>query len=237
MALIKSEIWDIAKKNFGILLIGALFLIFYFNGCGNGGKGGTTTRDTTTLVQQVLQPIVVNSPYTPQQDGKTVYVSIPQSAQGVIPASTMEGLIAQVKDLSIRIEALGNEYYATKHYQDSITLKDTAGTRVGVVNLKQTVSENTLQSTQPSYQLYFPKTTTVITNTIYPKAKNQVYIGGIFSSTFQVPTVQGGVGLLLKNKKDNIFGAGFIHNFSNSSSGAQVSYYQKIQLKKPRGLP
>src|SRR6187402_1314303 len=224
MALIKSEIWDIAKKNFGILLIGALFLIFYFNGCGNGGRGGTNTRDTTTLVQQVLQPIVVNSQYTQQQDGKTQYVTLPGSAQGVIPASKMEALIAQVKDLSVRIEALGKEYYATKHYQDSITLKDTAGTRVGVVNLKQTVSENTLQSTQPSYQLYFPKTTTTITNTIYPKAKNQVYVGGIFSNTFNVPDVQGGIGLLLKNKKDNIFGAGFNYNFTHSVMGAQVSY-------------
>lgn len=228
----KTEIWDIAKRNFGILLIGTLFLIFYFGGCGGrNARGGINTSDTVTTTTQVLQPIVVNPPYTPQQQGSTVYVPIPQSAQGVVPASTMEGLIAQVKDLSARIEELGKQYYATKHYQDSIQLRDTAGTRVGVVNLKQTVSENTLQSTQPTYQLAFPYTVRTITNTIYPKIKNQWFIGGGAQTLLNKPTIQQAeLGMLFKNKKENVLSVSGVYDFPAASPGVRLAYYQKIQF-------
>ena len=236
--IVRTEIWDIAKRNFGVLLIGTLFLIFYFGGCGGRGTGGRTTTDTVTTTTQVLQPIVVNPEYKPVQEGKTTYVTLPQSAQGVIPASTIEGLVAQVRDLSERIEALGKEYYATKHYNDSITLKDTAGTRVGVVSLKQTVSENTLQSTQPSYQLSFPLTTRTITNTIYPKIKNQWFVGGGAQTLINNPTVQQvDLGLLFKNKKENVLAVSGVYDFPNNSPGVRIAYYQKISLGKRLPIP
>lgn len=234
MKIIKTEIWDIVKRNFGIILVGTLFLILYFNGCGNNGKGGgQNTTDTVTHTTQVLQPIVVNQPYTPNQVGQPIYVNLPKTAQGVIPAGTMDSLVAQVRDLSARIEALGKQYYATKHYEDSIQLKDTAGKRVGVVQLKQTVSENTLQSTQPTYQLSFPLTERVITNTIYPKKRNQVFVGGGFTNNFYLPSnISGDVGMMLKNKRDNMLGASLSYNFTFKQAGARVSYYQLLSFKQ-----
>jgi hypothetical protein len=235
MTIVKNEIWDIIKRNFGIILVGTVFIIMYFSGCGGRGGGETTKSDTTSKTVTVVQPIVVNPPYTPQQQGNTVYVPIPQSAQGVIPASTIEGLVAQVKDLSSRIEALGQQYYAVKHYEDSIQLKDTAGKRVGVVNLKQTVSENTLKSTQPSYQLSFPHTITTITNTVYPKPRNQVFAGGSVSTLFNNPTFQmADIGVLLKNKKDGVVALSATYDFPNNSPGARVGFYKIIRLKPPR---
>lgn len=227
----KTDIIDILKKNFGILLIGALFLIFYFNGC--GARAGRTTTDTVSHTTQVLQPIVVNPEYVPQQKGSTTYVQLPGNAQGVIPASTMDSLISQVRDLSNRIEALGKQYYAIKHYEDSISLKDTAGNNVGVVNLKQIVSENTLQSTQPSYQLKFPHTTTTITKTVYPKLKNQVYAGLNLTSLLNNPNFQQvDVGLMLKNKKDGIFSVAGTYDFKMASTGVRLGFYKKISFKQ-----
>lgn len=231
MTINKTEIWDVTKKNLGILIVGVVFLVLYFGGCGNGGRGGKTTHDTTTVTTQVLQPIVVGPSYTPQQKGEVTYVQLPSNAQGMIPASTMEGLIAQVQELSKRIEELGKQYYAVKHYEDSIQLRDTAGTKVGVVKLNQTVSENTLQSTQPTYQLNFPYTVRTITNTIYPKVKNQVFLGGGVSSLLNNPTIQqADIGLLLKNKKENVLAVSAVYDFPNKSPGVRLNYYQKLQF-------
>lgn len=232
MAINKTEIWDIVKRNLGVVLIGIVFLILYFSGCGGrDGRGGRNTSDTVTTTTQVLQPIVVGPQYVPQQNGQTVYVPIPQSAQGVVPASTIEGLIAQVKDLSERIEALAKQYYATKNYEDSFPLKDSAGTNVGNVTLKQTVSENTLQSTQPTYQLKFPYTVKTITNTIYPKVKNQLFLGGGAQTLLNNPKLQQvDVGLLLKNKQENVLALSGVYDFPNASPGIRLAYYQKLQF-------
>ncbi len=223
------ELWDFFKKNFAILAIGVIFLLLYPKGCNSSQP--KDTHDTTTVTTQQPQPIVIMPPYQPTQSGQTIYIPLPGNAQGVIPASTMEGLIAQVKDLSTRIEQLGTQYYATKHYADSIELKDTAGLKVGVVQLKQTVSENTLQSTQPTYQLSFPHTITTITNTVYPKPKRQVYIGVGVESLLNSRTVQGvDLGLLFKDKKDNVFGLAGTYDIPSRSPGIQFSIYKKIHL-------
>lgn len=228
MERIGIELWDFFKKNFAILVAATIFMVFYFNGCGNKQGQGKPTIDTT--VRQILQPIVINPPYTPQQAGNTVYVPIPQNSQQVIPASTMAELIEQVKQLSKSREDLAREYYAIRNYNDSITLKDTAGNRVGVVNLKQTVSENILKSTQPTYQLIFPETT--ITKTIPAKLKNQVFFGATVQSPINSPKIgQIDLGLLLKNKKENILSLSGTYDLQSNQSGIRVGYYQKLSFK------
>lgn len=230
MNKVLTELWDFFKRNFAILLIGTLFLIFYFGSCNNKAIL-KPTHDTTTVTTQVPQPIVIVPPYQPTQNGSTVYVPIPQNAQGVIPASTFDGLLQQVKDLSTRIETLGNNYYAIKHYEDSIQLKDSSGKRVGVVNLNQTVSENTLKSTQPTYQLSFPYTIKTITNTIPAPLKNQVFVGIGTESVLNKINIQGvDLGLLLKNKKDNVFSLSGTYDLQTKQPGIQVGFYKKIKL-------
>lgn len=219
-----QHVKDILKTNLGILIIGVLFLIFWFSGCGkNTGSQRPDTHDTTTITSQVLQPMIINPPYTPQQQGSTVFpINIPSQYNAS----------ADIAKLTVQYEELVKNYLALKNYRDSITLKDTAGNRVGVVNLDQIVSENTLKSTQSSYQLYFPKTITTITNTIYPKIKNQWFLGGQASSTIGNPNINLGLGLLLKNKKENVMQLGIGYNLTTKQPQVYLGYYQKIRLGK-----
>ncbi len=221
----KEHLIDILKSNLGIILIGTVALIAYFSGCGKGGGvQKPDTHDTVSHSYQVLQPMVINPPYTPQQQGNTIMpINIPAQYNA---SGDIAKLTAQYNDLVTKFLSL-------KNYSDSITLKDTSGNRVGVVNLKQQVSENTLQSTQSSYQLYFPKTVTTITNTIYPKIKNQWFLGGEAGSTIGNPNVDADLALLLKNKKENILKLGFGYNLTTKQPEVKVGYYQKLSFHIP----
>lgn len=230
--------WNWLKREALLLLLVVVGLIYYFGGCRKSANTPKNTSDTTSKTTQNPQPTIIMPAYPPQQSGGVVYLPIPQSSQGLIPASNLADLTNQVKDLSTRIEELGKAYYAVKHYGDSIQLKDTSGTRVGVVKLDQTVSENTLKSTQPTYQLSFPHTITTITNTIYPKPVNQVYVGVGVESSITVPSFnQLDLGLLLKNKQDNIFGFGGYYDLHTKQTGVDLHYFKKITIKKPKLLP
>lgn len=221
-------ILNFLKDNFKFLFVFGALILFYFQGCFDRFGPQKPTSDTTHQVIQVPQPVVIMPEYKPQQSGSTVYIPIPASAQGVIPASTVDSLISQVKDLNLRIEALGKQYYAIKTYKDSIELKDTAGTKVGIVDLTQVVSENELKSTQPSYKLNFPHTITTITNTIPYKPRNQLYIGAGVSTSPNAAKL----GILMKNKRDVAIGISGVYGFDQKKFGAEISLYKLITLKK-----
>jgi len=215
----KQHLIDILKHNIGVILIGVAFLIFWFGGCGHNTNAPQNTHDTTTHTVQTLQPIVINPPYQPQQQGQTILpITIPQQYNAS----------ADIAKLTTQYQELVTKFLSLKRYSDSITLKDTAGNRVGVVNLDQTVSENTLKETKSSYQLYFPHTTTTITNTIYAPIKNQWFVGG----TVTGPDMTFDLGLLLKNKKENILQLGVGYNFITGKPQAKVGYFQKIHIGK-----
>lgn len=220
---VKYEIWDFFKKNF--MVVAALIIFFvWWTGCGGNQAGsGKTVSDTTVTTVQQPQPIIIMPPYQPQQQGNTVFpINIPAQYN----AST------DVTKLTEQYNRLLNEFLAMRTYNDSIQLRDTAGNRVGVVNLKQIVSENILKSTQPSYQLSFPHTYTTITNTVYPKPKGQVFVGISAESLINTPKLQQvGLGLLYKNRKDNVLSLEGVYDLSNKSPGVRVGYYQKIQFK------
>ncbi len=218
----KQHLIDIFKHNLGIVLIGGLFLLFWFGGCGKGGGVQRPDRhDTTSTTTQVLQPMIINPPYTPQQQGQTI---IPVNIPAQYNAS------ADIAKLTAQYNDLVTKYLSIKNYSDSITLKDTAGNRVGVVNLEQVVSENTLKSTKPSYQLYFPHTTTTITNTIYPKIKNQWFIGGSVGSSLNSNNLSIDLGLLFKNKKENVLQIGVGYDLGSGRPEVRLGYYQKLSF-------
>lgn len=230
--LILAEIWLFIKLNFKWMLLVVLILILFSRGCFNNFMPQKATSDTTTRVIQVPQPIIINPPYQPAQSGATIYVPVPGNSQPVTPATDIAGLTQQVILLNSRIENLAKEYYAIKHYEDSIPLHDTSGLRVGVVNLKQTVSENTLKSTQPSYQLTFPHTITTINN--YAVPRNQVYIGGGFNTGLKgTGFSQVNLGLQFKNKTNHMFGAALGYDLQSKQTGLNITYYKLITIKTP----
>lgn len=219
----KNETWEFFKLNFKWLLAAALVLILYFQGCFDRFKSAKPTVETKTETVQVPQPIIVMPPYTPQQSGSTSYPI-------VIPSQYNPS--ADIKELTEQYKKLANEFLAVKTYKDKIELKDSAGTDVGTVDLTQIVSENTLKSTQPTYKLKFPHTTTTVTITEKPKPRNQVFIGVGMESLVNKPNIeQVNAGILMKNKKDLVVGFSGTYHFPSKSPGVQISLYKLISFK------
>jgi hypothetical protein len=210
------------SDNFKFLAVTALVLLFYFKGCFDRFVPEKKTSSETTTKQEP-QPPVVMPVYIPQQRGATSYpVYIPNQYN---PS-------ADISKLTDQYNALVKEFLAVKNYKDSIELKDSSGKKVGVVNLSQIVSENTLKSTQPSYQLNFPHTYTTITNTVYPKPRNQIFLGGGMETGVNNNLIeQAKLGLLLKNKKDLIVGIAGTYDFPSRKPGIEISIFKKISFK------
>jgi hypothetical protein len=227
---ILTEIWSFIKLNFKYLLVAALFLMLYFQGCFDRFVDTQKpTRDTSTTTTQVPQPIIIMPPYTPTQTGSTVFpITIPGQ---YTPSQDVAKLTEQYNELV-------KQFLAVKTYKDSIQLKDTAGNRVGVVDLTQIVSENQLKSTQPSYKLNFPHTTTTITIKEPYKIRNQVFIGGGVGTRLNTNLIsEAELGLMFKNKKENMFGLAGVYDFNNKQPGLKVSYYKKISFRVKPLIP
>jgi hypothetical protein len=224
--------WEFFKVNFKWLILAMLFLYFYGKGCFQKpefGQNITINNDTTKT--QVPQPIVVMPEQKPQQTTINYPSQVPQHYAPTVPASTFDELVSQVTTLNGKIEELSMELYAMRTYNDSIILKDTAGTRVGIVNLEQGVSENKLKYTRPSYQLSFPLTRITTTITKKESPKNQVYAGVGFSVPIKSLSIQGVEGgLLFKNKRDNILGLSGLYNLQNRETSVRLSIFKKIKL-------
>lgn len=210
------------KTNFlTVILLGLVVLLFILTkpfGCGNNKPSVVTTHDT----QYVAQPPVYIPQYIPTQTSSQQPIIIPPQ---YIPSTNSDELLKQYIEVT-------NKYLAVNTYKDSIQLKDSSGNRVGVVNLEDVVSENQLKSRKPSYQLTFPHyyTTTTITN----PPKNQFFIGGGLTGN-QAQIINGvNVGLIWKNKKDQLYGihAGAISLGNVITPEFEISTYWKIKLGK-----
>lgn len=228
-----DKILDIIKHNFtGIVIL--IVALMYFGGCGpNKGNGQLISSDTTRRTVQEQQPLVILPASTPTPINVSYPINLPPNYQAVIPDSTIQGLVAQVTQLNGKMTTLAIDYYTERSYNDSIQLKDTAGNRVGVVNLAQLVRENRIQSFKPSYQLSFPHTYTNVTNNYKADPKNQVYFGGGIQSSIQATgSPQVNLGVMFKNKKDLVFNTYGTYNPSSGEAGIGFSIYKKIKLGK-----
>jgi len=195
-----------------------LAVLLYFQRCNNDATG-PQKPDTIYSVQQIPQPPVYIPQYIPIPQSTQTPVIIPQNYQ---PAKELQALIKQYEDLV-------KKHIAVKTYQDSIELRDTAGTKVGIVNLKDVVSENEIKSRTPNYQLSFPKTTITIREPYKPR--NQLYIGGGILGT-ETNLVSGAkIGGYWKNKRDQLYGAS-VQKTNNYPLIYSLEGYWKIRLKK-----
>ncbi len=130
--------------------------------------------------------------------------------------------------LKLQYDTLLTRFLALTVYADTLKL-DT----LGYVAVTDTLKENQLKNRSYKYNYKIPTITEkiTITNKIYEKPKRQVFIGGGLnaSQTFDVTGVN--IGLIYKNKKDNMFGL----NIGTQPSGVityGVQSYWKIKLKK-----
>jgi len=212
---------EFLQKNFTII-IAAIIFFTWWTGCGKSGEGSKVNSDTTSKTTQVPQPIVIMPPYQPQQQGNTVFpINIPAQYNAS----------ADIQKLTEQYNELVKQYLAVKTYKDSIELRDTSGLKVGTVDLTQIVAENTLKSTQPTYKLNFPHTTTTITK--YAPLKRQIFIGVSVESLLNKPNIQQiDIGLLFKNKtNEDIISLSGTYSLPLKQPGLKIGYYKKLQFK------
>jgi hypothetical protein len=213
---------DFVSRNFGWLIAFVAFIIFMFSDAGQGCRSRFNQKPDTvrveTKTEYIPQPPVFIPQYVPVQSGTTqVPVVIPPNYQ---PSQDLAKLTEQYNQLV-------KEFLSVKTYKDSITLKDTAGQRVGVVNLEDVISENEFKSRAPSYQLTFPHTTTTIT--LREPPRTQLFLGGGLTA----PVMGANIGAALKNKKESMFqlNAGAFSLNGEVRPYFGLSYYKLLKLR------
>ena len=152
----------------------------------------------------------------------TVYSTKTLSVPTYIPKYITKRVVDTFKiPANIDTDAIICNYYTTKEYLDTIKIDS-----IGSVRLRDVIDKNTIASRSVSYDYKIPIITKTITDTIKLANKRQVYVGvdARFDKTTIVHSI--GVDLMLKNKKDMIYGI----NLGVSSS--MVPYYGGVILWK-----
>lgn len=168
------------------------------------------TRDTVYITHSgttpVYTPVVVTT--TPAKTVPTFY----------LPDTTYKGVLRQYQELVDR-------YLATTTYRDTVRLDS-----VGYVALQDTVSQNRLLHRATTYSYHVPVTTVTIREPYVPRT--QLYYGFTLSGpAYPLPgfnTAQ--LGVLLKNKRDNVLGAAAGYQL-HTGVVASISYYHKLSFR------
>ena len=197
------------------IIVVILLIIILLQRCSGGGNpknptGPQITRDTVWVHKD--STITTK----PQMIG-TVTVPIDRWNTEYLPDTNYTRLLAQYMDVT-------NKFLASNMHSDSLKIDS-----IGYVHVKDTVSRNLITSRSYTYNLKYPIIKETIT--IPEPKKTQVYIGGGFEGDESELVSDVSVGLLLKNKKDQIFGASVGYSMY---SGIQfgISSYWKIKLRK-----
>ncbi len=133
-----------------------------------------------------------------------------------LPDTSYQGLRKQYEDL-VRV-------HTTKNIsQDSVKI-DT----IGWAAVRDTVTENKIVGRSWSYKIKEREVTNTITIREPYKPKTQLYYGGEVGIGNGIPSA--GVGLMLKNKQDNVLKLVGEYIFPLKTFNAKVGYYQKLHL-------
>lgn len=205
-------------NNFINLIVVILIVIVLLQRCGGDGGNNTNLNKTDTVVS------VVNHYYKDSGSSKPIFIkggrdTILESSIEYIPSDDYEELYNQFQDLKAIL--------LSKNIQKDDIPIDT----FGHIILTDTIQKNLIIGRGYVSTIKIPEKTITITNTIYPKPKNQWYVGGGISGDKLQIVKQIEAGLLFKNKKDQIFGI-----FAGMNTNGQVQYgvqsYWKIKLHK-----
>lgn len=210
---------DLKKVSISELLIVALLIIILLQRCGGGNPEHPTdpqiTRDTVWVQKDstiISKPqLIKTEPYAvPIDRWNTEYLP---------DTSDMSRLVKQY-------EALVRELLAKNIQSDSIKIDS-----IGHIYITDTVSRNIIIGRSTHYNLKYPSITTTIT--IPEKKRNQLYIGGSVQGNQLTPLDQINIGLLFKNKRDQIFGVS-----AGLDMNGQIQYglssYWKISFRNDK---
>ena len=202
------------KISISEILIIVLLIVILLQRCGRNPENPTGPQITRDTVWVHTDSTITKQP----QCIKTITVPIEQWNTEYLPdTSSMAILIKQYTELA-------NKFLAINIHQDSIRI-DTIGT----VRITDTVTNNLIKSRKTTYSFKIP----IITNTITipePK-KTQWFAGGFIQGEQGILIDEIGAGLLIKNKKDQIFG-GYVGLSTSGAIQIGLSSYWKIKIKK-----
>jgi len=206
---------EFLKKNFINIVVLTLLIIVLLQTCNKHDKvvdGPKIIRDTTW----VIKDSTINSK---PQIFKTEAYGIPIDRWNTeyLPDTNYDKLIKQY-------ELLVRELLAKNISSDSIKIDS-----IGHVYIIDTVSKNMITGRSTHYNLKYP----IITNTVIvpEKKKLQIYVGGGLQGQKDELINQINAGLLLKTKKDQIYGGYFGINPSGQFQFG-IQTYWKIKLHK-----
>lgn len=114
------------------------------------------------------------------------------------------------------------KYLASNIYADSIKIDS-----IGYVKIYDTINKNLIAGRSTSYNLKYPIVKETVT--IYPKPKSQLYIGFTANGNKDVIIDQMGLNMLLRNKKEQLFGINAMIN-TQGKLNYGISSYLKIKL-------
>jgi hypothetical protein len=203
------------------LIVLGLLVVLILQRCGGPSVSvPKDTHDTVTVVYHhyhdstiVSKPTIVNHIAAQPQD-------IPPE---MAPDTSTERLLAQYN-------ALLSLHYSKNIAQDSLKMAS-GDTVYGTVHITDTISQNIITGRKYTYHLDIPERLTIITNTIYPKPKFQVYVGGGVLGDLDELVSGVELGALLKNRKDQVFGVK-VQKVINQPITYGLTSYWKIRLKK-----
>ena len=194
------------------IIIIVLILVLFLQRCGKGTDSvePKIIRDTTWVIKDstiTTKPQVVGTITVPVDRWNTEY----------LPDTNYTKLLAQYMDVT-------NKFLASNIHSDSLKIDS-----VGYVHVKDTVSQNLITSRSYTYNLKYP----IIKETIIvpEEKKTQVYIGGGIEGDESELVRDVSVGLLLKNKKDQMFGVNVGYSLYYGMQYG-ISSYWKIKLRK-----
>lgn len=163
------------------------------------------TIDTVIIYKEVKDTI----------PGKPVYIStkidtsIWMKKSEYKPDTSYMGLLSQYRKL-------GNKHFSTNFFKTDFKIAD-----YGTISITDSIRENQLIHTELTSNLNIPVTTITVEKEIPQKPKNQMFWGTGISGNKMQPISRVSLGLLLKNKKDKIYG------FSLGYTG-QLEYEGKL---------
>lgn len=202
------------KISISEILVLALLVIILLQRCGGNPEhptGPQITRDTVWVYKDstiTKQPQII----------KTITVPIEQWNTEYLPdTSSMAILVKQYSELA-------SKFLALNIHKDSLPI-DT----IGKVFITDTVTSNVIKNRKISYNFKIPTITTTIT--IPEPKKTQWFVGGTIEGEQGNLISQINANLLIKNKKDKIYGG---HIGLNSSGNLQIglSSFWKIKIKE-----
>ncbi len=177
-----------------------------------------------TFIPQPTTVTVRDTQWIPLTD--TIYAKplIFKSGRDTILERTIEYIPSEdYGELVAQFEKLKQDLFTKNEYVDSFKVDS-----FGTVKVIDTIQRNKVLGRSYVSNLKLP----VITNTIthYPKPKKQVYVGGGVMGNPTTLVNGAELGVLYKDKKDRMFGAGVQKQFDNSPISYQLSTYFKIKF-------